>query len=78
MEQNLLIDSDLSIGNNLDGEYKFLKALEDNADDEFGTNEDTNDDDEFWTIDLEEDDEWWDPSKPYTDGIIKTVLVKML
>jgi hypothetical protein len=61
MKQNFLIDSDLSVGNNLD-----------DADNEFETNDDTNDDDEFWLFDddsenddNEEDDDWWFPSKSY-------------
>jgi hypothetical protein len=81
MEQNLL-NSDLSVGNNLDGEYEFLKALglieddtevkigDDDGNNEFGTGYDTDDEDdnEFWTVndDIEEEDDWWDPSKQYT------------
>ena len=41
MEQNLL-----SASNNLDREYN-LGLIEDDVNDEFGTNDDTNDDDEF-------------------------------
>ena len=74
MEQNLLTNSlDLSAGNNLDGEYEFLKALgliEDevkinavNADDEESV---MDDDDESCDDADDDDDEWWDPSKPYT------------
>jgi len=73
MDQNLLTNSDLSAGNNLDGEYEFLKALgliEDevkinavNADDEESV---TDDDDESCDDVDDDDDEWWDPSKPYT------------
>ena len=73
MDQNLLTNSDLSAGNNLDGEYEFLKALgliEDevkinavNADDEESV---TDDDDESCDDADDDDDEWWDPSKPYT------------
>ena len=73
MDQNLLTNSDLSTGNNLDGEYEFLKALgliEDevkinavNADDEESV---TDDDDESCDDVDDDDDEWWDPSKPYT------------
>ncbi|CAI2194448.1 3023_t:CDS:2, partial [Funneliformis geosporum] len=48
MDQSLLTNSDLSAGNNLDGEYEFLKALglledvdevkiDDDTNDEFGT-----------------------------------------
>ncbi|CAI2190271.1 11886_t:CDS:2 [Funneliformis geosporum] len=48
MDQSLLTNSDLSAGNNLDGEYEFLKALglledvdkvkiNNNTNDEFGT-----------------------------------------
>ena len=41
MKQNLLIDSDLSVGNNPDGEYGEIKIGDD----------DTNDNNEFWTVD---------------------------
>jgi hypothetical protein len=60
MEQNLLIDSDLSVGKNLDGGYDEIKIGNDDADDEFGINDDTNDDNEFWTVDydIEDDDDW--------------------
>ena len=67
MGQNLLIDSDLSVSKNLDGEYEFLKDLRlieddieikignNDANDEFGIGDDTDDnnddDDEFWTSD---------------------------
>jgi hypothetical protein len=63
MERNLLtnpdVNSDLSTGNNLDGEYfEFLK------DDEVKIGDD---DANIWTDDTEEGDgdDWWDPSKPY-------------
>jgi len=75
MDQNLLTNSDLSAGNNLDGEYEFLKALgliedddevkigDDDANDEFGRGDDTNVDDEIWTVDddteEEDDDDEW-------------------
>ena len=76
MEHNLLTNSlDLSAGNNLDGEYEFLKALgliedddevkigDDDANDEFGRGDDTNVDDEIWTVDddteEEDDDDEW-------------------
>ncbi|GES76094.1 hypothetical protein RCL_jg20387.t1 [Rhizophagus clarus] len=49
MEQNLLIDSDLNVGNNPDGEYDEIKIGDD----------DINDNDEFWTVDadIEDDDD---------------------
>ena len=58
----MLLNSDLNVGNNLDGEYEFLKDLgliedgteikigDDDANDEFGTGDDTDDDDEFVMI----------------------------
>ena len=70
MEHNLLTNSlDLSVGNNLDGEYEFLKALgliedddevkigDDDANDEFGRGDDTNVDDKIWTVDDDTEEE---------------------
>jgi len=71
MDQNLLTNSDLSVDNNLNGEYKFLKALrliedddeikigDDDANDEFEKSDDTNVVDEIWTVndDTEKDDD---------------------
>lgn len=60
MEQNFLIDSDLSVGEILDGEYDEIRIGDDDANDEFGTGDDTDNDGELWTVDddIEEDDYW--------------------
>ncbi|GBB96463.1 hypothetical protein RclHR1_02760016 [Rhizophagus clarus] len=73
--------NDLSISNNLDGEYKVFGLIEDDADDEFGINDDTSDVDEFCMVDddIEDNDDWWDSNKlwDYKSSFGKDALEKL-
>ena len=57
MDRNLLTNSDLSAGNNLDEEF-----VTNDDDDDFWTDDDDDEDDES----CDDDDDWWDPRKTYT------------
>ena len=60
MDRNLLTNSDLSAGNNLDEEF-----VTNDDDDDFWTDDDDDDDNED-DESCDDDDDWWDPRKTYT------------